>query len=64
MRHRDFLLSLTRAEPDWTLLPFAHAEHLPALRWKLENLGRLRRNAEKFKQQHSLLCEGLERLDP
>ncbi|MDP3247954.1 MAG: nucleotidyl transferase AbiEii/AbiGii toxin family protein [Polaromonas sp.] len=64
VRHRDFLLSLTRAEPDWTLLPFAHAGHLPALRWKLENLGRLRRNAEKFKQQHSLLREGLERLDP
>jgi len=59
--HRRFLLSLAKAEPDWTLLPFAHAEHLPALRWKLENLGRLRRNAAKFKLQHDLLHERFER---
>ena len=30
-RHRDFLLSLVRAEPEWDLMPFAHMQRLPAL---------------------------------
>ena len=36
--HRQFLLGLTRARPDWTLLKCPHAGELPALRWKLSNL--------------------------
>jgi hypothetical protein len=61
-RHRSFLLSLVRADPDWSLLPFARAGQLPALRWKVENLAKLRRNASKFKQQHDLLCERFDEL--
>ncbi|MCY1442795.1 Nucleotidyl transferase AbiEii toxin, Type IV TA system [compost metagenome] len=42
--HRQFLISLARAKPDWSLLHCQHASELPALRWKLANL-------EKFRQQ-------------
>lgn len=58
-RHRNFLLSVARAEPDWRLLPHAHLERLPALQWKLQNLAALRRNAGKFKHQHDVLAERL-----
>lgn len=37
-RHRQFLLGLARATPDWTLLACPHAAELPALRWKVQNL--------------------------
>lgn len=37
-RQRRFLISLTRAEPDWRLLLCPHAAELPALQWKLKNL--------------------------
>ena len=58
-QHRQFLLSLVKAEPDWELLPFAHVQHLPALQWKLRNLEKLRRNATKFAFQHDVLAERL-----
>lgn len=37
-KHKDFLLSLVKLEPDWGLLPFASLHELPALKWKLLNL--------------------------
>src|ERR1700730_13223730 len=56
-RHREFLLSLVRAEPDWALMPFAHLQHLPALQWKLLNLRKLKsRNARRFAAQHDELA--------
>jgi uncharacterized protein (DUF924 family) len=56
-RHREFLLSLVRAEPDWALMPFAHLQHLPALQWKLLNLPKLKsRNARRFAAQHDELA--------
>jgi predicted nucleotidyltransferase component of viral defense system len=49
---REFLLSIARNEPDWSLLGIEHLEHLPALRWKVENLDRLaKNNGRKFKEQ-------------
>lgn len=60
-RHRDFLLSMLRAEPDWSLLPHAHLGQLPALQWKLQNLLRLKKNAAKFKMQHDELAARLHR---
>jgi hypothetical protein len=59
-RHRQFLLSLVKAEPRWELLPFAHARELPALQWKLQNLQKLRRNAQKFALQHDELAKRLQ----
>jgi predicted nucleotidyltransferase component of viral defense system len=56
-RHRDFLLSLVRAEPAWELLNFDNLQHLPALQWKLTNLRRLKeRDTERFQAQHGELA--------
>ncbi|WP_431259261.1 hypothetical protein ACQ86G_03050 [Roseateles chitinivorans] len=43
-------------------MPFEHLRHLPAVRWKLDNLAVLRRKqALKFEEQHQKLMEGLAR---
>src|SRR5207302_626878 len=39
---RRFLLSLVAGEPDWSTLRVAHLQEFPGLRWKLQNLARLR----------------------
>ena len=39
--HRRFLVSIKRGEPDWSLLSLPGAALLPAVRWRLENLGKL-----------------------
>lgn len=55
--HRDFLLSLVRAEPAWDLMPFSDLQHLPALQWKLLNLRNLKeRNAGRFLAQEQELA--------
>jgi hypothetical protein len=41
---REFLRTLVRAEPDWSLLDVPHLEQLPAIRWRLQNLQLLGRN--------------------
>lgn len=41
---RAFLLSLTRGDPDWQATGFPHADELPALQWKLENIRKLARS--------------------
>jgi len=49
---RRFLLSLVAAEPEWHLLSVPHLEQLPGVRWKLQNLERLRKtNRRKFVEQ-------------
>lgn len=54
--HREFLLSLVRAEPAWQLMPFPQLERLPALQWKLLSLRKLKsRNAARFAAQHEEL---------
>jgi hypothetical protein len=51
-KEREFLLSLARYEPDWTLLGIEHLEQLPGIRWKLANLERLAKaNPKKLKAQ-------------
>jgi hypothetical protein len=40
-RHKTFLISVKKGEPDWTLLDLPGAKDLPAVRWKLENLAKL-----------------------
>ena len=39
--HKRFLVSVKKGEPDWPLLELPGAKDLPAVRWKLENLGNL-----------------------
>jgi hypothetical protein len=56
VEQRQFLLSLAQAEPRWELMPFGRLSELPAVRWKLQNLQKLRsRNKRKFADQHDLL---------
>jgi len=43
-KHRDFLIGLAEANPDWSLLDCEHAESLPGLRWKLINLNKFQKN--------------------
>jgi len=44
VNEREFLRSLVRAEPDWSLLDIPHLEELPAIRWRLQNLKQLSRS--------------------
>jgi hypothetical protein len=54
---RRFLLSLVANRPEWRLLGVAHLEHLPGIRWKLQNLERLQKvNARKFVEQSEALA--------
>lgn len=55
---RRFLLSIKQGEPEWERLPVAGVSELPALRWKLANIDRLRRSPEK----HAAAVDGLRRL--
>jgi hypothetical protein len=53
---RRFLQSLVAAEPEWKLPEVLHLEQLPGLRWKLQNLERLRKaDARKFAEQSDVL---------
>lgn len=52
-QHKKFLVSVKKGEPDWSLFDLPGAKELPAVRWKLENLGKLA--ADKRAQ----LLEGL-----
>lgn len=57
-RHRRFLLSFVRAEPDWTLMPFEHLKDLPAIRWNLLNLEKLHTtNKPRFELQATELMD-------
>lgn len=45
--HQEFLLSLKRGEPKWPLLDIPHAQDLPAVRWRIQNLEKLDANKRK-----------------
>lgn len=50
--HKNFLLSLVETTPDWSLMPFDHLQEMPAIKWKLQHLKKLRAtNHAKFKFQ-------------
>lgn len=60
---REFLITLSRGEPIWSLLGIPHLEQLPAIRWKLENLRRLAKtNPKKLQKFVKALSEGLDSL--
>ena len=64
-RHREFLLSLVRAEPAWELMPFNNLSALPALKWKILNLEKLRKsNAKRFAAQYNELLARFGDLEP
>jgi hypothetical protein len=39
--HRRFLASFKRGKPDWEILSIPHAEKLPAVQWRLQNLAKM-----------------------
>ncbi len=62
--HRKFLFSLAAAEPDWDLMGCAHLRELPAIRWKLHYLERLRTvNPRKFEDQTNRLRAAFDNRD-
>lgn len=62
---RRFLLSLVAGTPEWARLGIDHLEHLPGVRWKLQNLAQLQRNnAKKFAEQADLLASRLATVEP
>lgn len=64
INHREFLLSLVRAEPNWSLMPFPHLQEMPGIRWKLMNLEKLRsKRPEAFAFQHDELARLFASLD-
>ncbi|MDU2940442.1 MAG: nucleotidyl transferase AbiEii/AbiGii toxin family protein [Enterobacteriaceae bacterium] len=40
-RDYDFLMSFKNGQPDWSLAPEEQIQHLPAVKWKLQNVGRI-----------------------
>lgn len=40
-RDFDFLMSFKSGQPDWSLAPEDQIQHLPAVKWKLQNIGRI-----------------------
>lgn len=39
--HRRFLASFKKGDPEWKLLDIPHAEKLPAVQWRLQNLAKM-----------------------
>jgi hypothetical protein len=53
---RKFLLSFKNAEPQWDLFPLKELKDLPAVKWKLQNIQKLK---EKNPDKHTALYDGL-----
>jgi predicted nucleotidyltransferase component of viral defense system len=57
VNERQFLLSLVANKPEWQRLGAGHLEHMPGIRWKLQNLERLQNaNPKKFAEQSDALA--------
>jgi predicted nucleotidyltransferase component of viral defense system len=58
---REFLLSFKKGEPLWRLIPIDNLQHLPAVKWKLQNIRNLMAtNANKHKEMVKALEDKLE----
>jgi len=58
---RHFLMTLARGEPDWKSAGVEHADRLPAIQWKLDNIRKLaNRNPKKHEEQSAALNELLQ----
>jgi predicted nucleotidyltransferase component of viral defense system len=55
--HRRFLASFKRGKPDWEILNIPHAEKLPAVQWRLQNLAKM--DAKKREQLINNLLKAL-----
>ena len=60
--HRRFLFSVLECEPEWNLIQLEHLKDMPAVRWKIQNLQKLKAsNPGKFQQQAAALRDGFEK---
>ena len=57
VKEREFLKTLVRADPDWSLIPIPHLQELPAIRWRLQNVQKV---AFEQPSRHRKLCEQLD----
>jgi len=56
VNQRAFFSGLVRGEPEWTLMECGHLAEMPAIRWKLENIWKLKKaNSKKFQAQAEAL---------
>jgi predicted nucleotidyltransferase component of viral defense system len=55
--HRRFLVSVKKGKPEWGLLGIPHAENLPAVQWRLQNLAKA--DAQKHEQLLGNLLKAL-----
>ncbi|HEY3406193.1 MAG TPA: nucleotidyl transferase AbiEii/AbiGii toxin family protein [Ohtaekwangia sp.] len=57
---KKFLLSFNLGKPQWALFPLKDAQHLPAIKWKLLNLAKLKeKNPDKHAAMHRELVKVL-----
>ena len=40
---KKFILSIKQGKPEWALFPLKHIQHLPSVKWKLQNIERMNR---------------------
>jgi hypothetical protein len=60
---RAFLSGLVCGEPDWKLMECGHLAEMPAIRWKLENIRKLKKtNKKKFQAQAEALDSCFQKL--
>ncbi|HBC9152950.1 TPA: nucleotidyl transferase AbiEii/AbiGii toxin family protein [Escherichia coli] len=57
----DFLMSFKRGEPDWNLAPEPHIQNLPAVQWKLRNIGQMSegKRAQSLEKLEKVMTEWL-----
>lgn len=61
---RHFLTTLVLGKPEWSCMGIPHLGQMPAIRWKLMNIERLRKeNHGKFLEQANALRNGFEIID-
>ena len=57
-------MSLVSGEPEWALMKCGHLSELPAIRWKLDNLAKLKKpSPDKFAGQAEALRKGFSASD-
>lgn len=60
---RQFLIGFVSGDPDWRLMKCLYLQEMPAIKWKLQNLAKLKKsNFKKFTEQAVELRKRLEAL--
>lgn len=54
-----FILSVKKGKPEWSLLGLPGIEHLPAIKWKLYNIGRMKPTKHQEAIERLMDCLGI-----